>query len=274
MTFNSKLISISRIKESLLCVGLDTDIKKIPEFLQQTSDPIFEFNSGIIQATKDLVCAYKINLAFYESLGKYGWEALERTLNIIPNDVIVIADAKRGDIGNTSALYARAFFETYNFDAITVNPFLGYDSIQPFLEYKDKGVFILTLTSNSGSKDFQYLRVNDKPLYITVAEKILEWNKYGNCGLVVGATHPEELSLVRSLVPDCPILIPGIGAQGGDLESTIKHGCNKDGELALINLSRAVIYASNKKDYADAAYKVALNYYNTIKEYRGLMFKK
>jgi orotidine-5'-phosphate decarboxylase len=274
MNFNQKLLQRSRSVNSLLCIGLDTDINKIPDFLQKKDHPVFDFNSGIIKATKNIVCAYKINLAFYESLGKYGWEVLEKTLDQIPNDIIIIADAKRGDIGNTSALYARAFFETLNFDAITVNPFLGFDSIQPFLEFDNKGVFILTLTSNTGSKDFQYLKIDEKSLYIIVAEKILEWNKKGNCGLVVGATHPEELHKIREIVPDCPILIPGIGAQGGDLESTVKYGCDKNGEMALINLSRAIIYASNKEDYAEAAFNTASENNDKINFYRKSFFNK
>jgi len=171
MKFTEKLISASRANNSLVCVGLDSDLKKLPDCLKNLDDPVSEFNSGIISSTSSHVCAYKLNLAFYEALGKRGWDILEKTLAQIPENIITIADAKRGDIGNTSDLYARAFFETFNFDAITVNPFLGYDSVQPFLEYKDKGIFILTLTSNPGSRDYQYLEIEGKPLYMKTVEK-------------------------------------------------------------------------------------------------------
>jgi orotidine-5'-phosphate decarboxylase len=264
MNFISKLISVSRTNKSLLCIGLDTDYNKLPESIKSVNNPVLEFNSRIINATKDLVCAYKINFAFYESLGTRGWEIIEKTLEMIPKDVITIADAKRGDIGNTSSLYARAFFEYFNFDAVTVNPFLGHDSVQPFLEYKDKGIFILTLTSNPGSKDFQYLKINENPLYLIILEKILEWNNNNNCCLVVGATHPEELLSIRAKAPALPILIPGIGAQGGDLKSTIQAGCGSDNELILINLSRAVLYASKDSNFAEEAAKVASSYKDQI----------
>jgi orotidine-5'-phosphate decarboxylase len=273
MKFTEKLISASRANNSLVCVGLDSDLKKLPDCLKNLDDPVSEFNSGIISSTSSHVCAYKLNLAFYEALGKRGWDILEKTLAQIPENIITIADAKRGDIGNTSDLYARAFFETFNFDAITVNPFLGYDSVQPFLEYKDKGIFILTLTSNPGSRDYQYLEIEGKPLYMKTVEKILKWNVNENCGLVVGATHPDELSEIRFKADKLPLLIPGIGAQGGDLEATIKSGCNRHGELALINLSRAVIYASNKEDYAEKAGLAALDYKNKINNIREPFFK-
>lgn len=273
MKFTEKLISASRVNDSLVCVGLDSDLKKIPACLKSLDDPISEFNSKIISSTCNHVCAYKINLAFYEALGKRGWDILEKTLANIPENIITIADAKRGDIGNTSELYARAFFETFTFDAITVNPFLGYDSVKPFLEYKDKGIFILTLTSNPGSRDYQYLEIDGKPLYMKTVEKILRWNVNENCGLVVGATHTDELSEIRFKADNLPFLIPGIGAQGGDLESTIKSGCNRQGELALINLSRAVIYASDKEDYAEKAGLAALDYKNKINDIRKPFFK-
>jgi orotidine-5'-phosphate decarboxylase len=266
MNFISKLLSASRSNKTILCIGLDTDYNKIPDILKNSENPVLEFNSRIINATKHLVCAYKINFAFYESLGSKGWEIIEKTLKIIPQNIITIADAKRCDIGNTSKLYAKAFFENYNFDAVTVSPFLGFDSVEPFLEYKDKGIFILTLTSNPGSQDFQYLKIDGTPLYIKVLDKILDWNKNNNCGLVVGATHPEELLKIRSSAPSLPILIPGIGAQGGDLQATIRAGCNKDGELVLINLSRAVIYASKDANFAEEAARVTLYYRNQINQ--------
>lgn len=264
MTFVEKIKNSQRKNNSLLCIGLDTDLKKIPVFLKNSNNPILEFNKRIIESTKDIVSAYKINLAFYEALGKNGWEILEKTLEIIPKDILTIADAKRADIGNTSELYAKAFFETLSFDSITVNPYLGYDSIKPFLNYKEKGVFILVLTSNNSSKDFQYLQFEGKPLYQKVLEKVIQWNENLNCAIVVGATHPDELKLIRQLAPTLPFLIPGIGAQGGDLEATIKYGCDANGELALINISRAIIYASTDLDFDEKAREAAIKYNHDI----------
>lgn len=269
MSFVEKIINTQRSKNSLLCIGLDTDLKKIPTFLKSYDDPIFEFNKRIIEQTKDIVCAYKINIAFYEALGSTGWQTLEKTLKIIPKEIITIADAKRGDIGNTSELYAKAFFETFSFDSITVNPYLGYDSVYPFINYNNKGVFILALTSNKGSSDFQYLKIDGKPLYLKVVEKVVEWNQNLNCGVVIGATHPEELKVLREAAPSLPFLIPGIGAQGGDLESTIKYGCDKNKELALINISRAIIYASSDEDFDIKSREITIEYNNKINNIRN-----
>ncbi|MDH4222248.1 MAG: orotidine-5'-phosphate decarboxylase, partial [candidate division Zixibacteria bacterium] len=224
MKFIQKLKSASSKNNSLLCVGLDTELEKIPKFLLVEKDPIFSFNQKIIDATKDLVCAYKPNLAFYEVYGIKGLEALKKTCEYVPEDIPIILDAKRGDIGNTSKMYAKAIFEEFKADGVTLNPYLGEDSLSPFLEYEDKGCFILCLTSNAGAKDFQLLNFEGKPLYKIVAEKILNWNKKGNCGLVVGATYPEQLKEIREMAEELPILIPGVGAQKGDAEKTVKYG--------------------------------------------------
>jgi len=256
MNFNEKLITASRKNKSLLCVGLDPDPELMPGKVS-----VLEFNKAIIDATSDLVCAYKLNLAFYEALGDEGLDALKRSIKYIPDDIPVIGDAKRGDIGNTAKAYARAIFSNYNFDATTVNPYLGFDSIEPFIQYRDKGVFILCRTSNAGAVDFQALRceVEDghRPLFELVALKASQWNTYGNIGLVVGATYPEELRLIRNSHPDMPLLIPGIGAQGGDIASAVRYGVDAQGEKAILNSSRQIIYASRGKDFAQAARRVA-----------------
>lgn len=248
MMFVDKLLSVSRRNKSLLCVGLDPDAMLMPKV------GLLAFNKAIIDATADLVCAYKPNLAFYEALGIEGLKALLKTVEYIPGFIPVIGDGKRGDIGNTSKAYARALFEIFGFDAATVNPYLGYDSIQPFLEHKDKGIFILCRTSNSGAEDFQGLMdANGTPLYSSVALKAREWNAQGNIGLVVGATYPDELKAIRQICPEMPLLIPGIGAQGGDLSSAVKNGIDARGEKAIIAVSRQILYASKEKDFAKAA---------------------
>src|SRR4030042_7013683 len=250
MKFIEKLKSASSKNNSPLCVGLDTELEKIPKFLLGEKDPIFSFNQKTIDSTKDLVCAYKPNLAFYEAYGIKGLEALKKTCEYIPKDIPIILDAKRGDIGNTSKMYAKAIFEEFKADGVTLNPYLGEDSLSPFLEYEDKCCFILCLTSNAGAKDFQLLNFGGKSLYKIVAEKVKTWNKKGNCGLVVGATYPEQLKEIREMAEELPILIPGVGAQKGDAEKTVKYGTDKNGELAIINSSRGVIYASTEKDFA------------------------
>ncbi len=252
--FKTRLNELIQKKKSLLCVGLDTDLEKIPNFLLGEVDPLYIFNKAIIEATHDYAVAFKLNLAFYESLGLPGWELLERTLEEIPKDVLIIADAKRGDIENTGKKYAEAFFKTYPFDAVTVSPYMGMDSVVPFLEYEHKGVFILCLTSNAGSMDFQFLKVENEPLYLKVARKALEWNfLYGNCGLVVGGTHPQETKEVRDLAPGLPFLVPGVGSQGGNLEQVIKYATDEKGQSTLINASRTILYASSERDFAEAA---------------------
>jgi len=256
MNFVEKLTGATRKNRSLLCVGLDSDPELIPDGLS-----IFEFNRAIIDATADLVCAYKPNLAFYEAGGAGGFEALKRTVDYVPDNIPVIADAKRGDIGNTAKAYARAIFSYFNFDAATVNPYLGFDAIDPFIQYHDRGIFILCRTSNAGAVDFQSLRceVEDgqHPLFEIVALKASQWNTYGNIGLVVGATYPDELKQIRLNYPDLPLLIPGIGAQGGDLALTIRYGVDARGEKAIINSSRQIIYASRGSDFAEAARRAA-----------------
>ncbi len=227
MKFIEKLKSASSKNNSLLCVGLDTELEKIPKFLLQEKDPIFAFNQAIIDSTKDLVCAYKPNLAFYEAYGIKGLEALKKTCEYIPRDIPIILDAKRGDIGNTSKMYAKAIFEEFKADGVTLSPYLGEDSLSPFLEYEEKCSFILCLTSNTGAEDFQLLSFDRKFLYKIVAEKVLIWNKKGNCGLVVGATYPEQLKEIREIAQDLPILIPGVGAQKGDVELTVKYGTDE-----------------------------------------------
>ena len=242
-------------------MGLDTDVNKIPEYLfDESEDPVFDFNKAIIDATADLCVAYKPNLAFYESLGLEGWEVLERTVDYIREnypDQFIIADAKRGDIGNTSAAYAKSLFDYYGFDAVTVSPFLGYDSLEPFLKYKDRGVIIICRTSNKGAADFQSLLCQYEgktmPLYEIVALKASQWNTNHNIGLVVGATYPEELKNIRQTHPDMPILIPGVGAQGGDLELAVRYGIDANNRGIIINSSRGIIYASKGADFADAA---------------------
>ncbi len=244
MRFEEKLSKIVKKNNSLLCVGLDIDKDKL------SNQPLLEFNKKIIDETKDLVCAYKLNMAFYETLGKEGYDLLEKTISYIPEEIIIILDGKRNDIGNTAKKYAKSLFETLKCDAVTINPYLGFDGIKPFLDYKDKCSFILCRTSNSSAKDFQDLKV-EKPLYIHVAEKIKQWNTKNNAGAVVGATYPDELREIRGIIgEDMVLLIPGIGAQGGDVEKTIKYGTNKKGENAIINSSRGIIYSKDPRESA------------------------
>ena len=268
MNFMEKLTNATRKNQSLVCIGLDPDPSRMPENIS-----VLAFNKAIIDATAHLVCAYKPNLAFYEAMGREGMEALEQTVKYIPDDIPVICDGKRGDIGNTAKAYARAIFDRLGFDAATVNPYLGFDSVEPFIQYEDKGVFILCRTSNAGAVDFQSLRCESdtgtRPLFELVALKASQWNVNGNIGLVVGATYPDELKVIRNNHPDMPLLIPGIGAQGGDLEITISYGVNAKGEKAIINSSRQIIYASRGKDYAQAAGKAALSLRDEINHYRS-----
>jgi orotidine-5'-phosphate decarboxylase len=263
MNFTDKLLNISRKNKSLLCIGLDPDLELMP-----VAD-VLQFNKDIIDATFDLVCAYKPNLAFYEALGTDGLTILEKTVRYIPGDIPVIGDAKRGDIGNTARAYAKALFSVFGFDAATVNPYLGFDSIEPFIHYQDEGVFILCRTSNQGATDFQDLYTNGLPLYEVVARKAKEWNIYGNIGLVVGATYPEDLKKVRSICPEMCLLIPGVGAQGGDLASAVGYGVDAQGEKAIINVSRQILYASKEKDFAEAARNMAEKIRTQINDYRN-----
>ena len=232
---------------SCLCVGLDTDIRKIPKVFLKDPNPMLSFNKMVIDATKDFCVAYKPNIAFYEALGSRGWEILAETMAYIPKNKFTIADAKRGDIGNTSSLYAEAFFKHFDFDAITVAPYMGEDSIKPFLKYEGKWVIVLALTSNQGSSDFQMLSTPGGLLYEQVLKKTKDWGTPGNLMYVVGATHPDKFSEIRSLVPDHFLLVPGVGAQGGDLEGVLAAGANDECGL-LINSSRGILYAADHND--------------------------
>ncbi len=240
-------------KKSYLCIGLDTDIEKIPKHLLTHADPIFEFNKQIIDATHESCVAYKPNIAFYEALGPKGWESLQKTLDYIPKDIFTIADAKRGDIGNTSSFYAKAFFKQMNFDSITVAPYMGADSVKPFLEFKNKWVILLAHTSNTGSADFQLLESKEgRKLYEEVILKSQKWATPDQLMYVVGATRADKIGEIRKLAPHHFFLVPGVGAQGGDLEAVSKYGMNKQCGL-LVNSSRAIIYASSGEDFAEAA---------------------
>lgn len=273
MTFLQKLRHIQRKNNSLLCIGLDTDVTKVPESLYAYSDPQYEFNRRIIDATKDLVCAYKLNIAFYESAGEHGWYTVHQTLARIPEEIVTIGDAKRGDIANSAEKQAHLLCGDWEFAATTVNPLMGKDSVEPFYRRRDQCAFILTLTSNPGAKDFQYLKVKGKPLYEEIVRKAKEWNTKKNIGLVVGATRPAELKRVRALAADMPILIPGVGAQKGDLEAAVRYGCDKNGELAIMNVGRSIVYASHNDDFASRARETAMKYRDMINGYREQYFK-
>jgi orotidine-5'-phosphate decarboxylase len=248
-----ELVEQIRIKKSFLCVGLDTDISKIPAHLLNTEDPIFEFNKAIIDATKDFCVAYKPNIAFYECHGPKGWESLKKTLDYIPKNIFTIADAKRGDIGNTSTYYAKTYFEYLNCDSVTVAPYMGEDSVTPFLEFENKWVILLALTSNIGALDFQFMTdTKGEQLYKKVLRKSAKWGTAENMMYVVGATRAEGIGEVRKLVPDHFFLVPGVGAQGGSLEDVTEYGWNKDCGL-LVNSSRGILYASNGTDFAEKA---------------------
>ena len=269
MDFNEKLMNATENNNSLLCIGLDPD----PELMPSKMD-VFKFNKAIIDATSNLVCAYKLNLAFYEALDG-GIDAMKRTVKYIPANIPVIGDAKRGDIGNTARAYAKAIFDNLNFDATTVNPYLGFDTVEPFIEYWDRGVFILCRTSNPSAVDFQSLPLETEhrrlPLFEIVALRAAQWNKHGNIGLVVGATYPEELKLIRHNHPDMPLLIPGIGAQGGDIASAVRYGVNPGGRKAILSSSRQIIYASKEKDFAQAARQAASSLREQINYYRAAL---
>lgn len=242
------------VKQSFLCVGLDTDLNKIPQHLKKEKDPVFEFNKQIIDATHQYAVAYKPNLAFYEALGAAGWESLQKTIEYIPDEIFTIADAKRGDIGNTSTMYAQAFFETLGFDSITVAPYMGEDSITPYLEFEGKWAIVLGATSNKGAIDFQDLMLerSSQKLYEKVIKKSSEWGSPDNMMYVVGATRPEVLMKVRTMLPNHFFLIPGVGAQGGNLEAVCKYGMNSQAGI-LVNSSRGIIYADGSQDFARIA---------------------
>ncbi|WP_068473856.1 orotidine-5'-phosphate decarboxylase [Saccharicrinis aurantiacus] len=263
-------------KKSFLCVGLDTDIAKIPQHLKETTDPIFAFNKEIIDATQEFTVAYKPNLAFYESMGVEGWNSLDKTVKYIKNnypEIFVIADAKRGDIGNTSNMYAKAFFDTMDFDSVTVAPYMGEDSVKPFMTYLDKWVILLALTSNKGAADFQYVTEGDERLFEKVIKKSSEWGTEENLMYVVGATKAEKLQEIRNIIPNHFLLVPGVGAQGGSLKEVAENGLNSKCGL-LVNSSRGIIYASNQEDFAvkagEAAKEVQLEMADLLKA-KGLL---
>lgn len=277
-----QLVEQISLKQSYLCVGLDTDIDKIPKHLQSNADAVFEFNKKIIHATKDLCVAYKINTAFYEAMGLKGWQAIEKTVNYIPSTHFKIADAKRGDIGNTSSQYAKAFFETLSFDAITVAPYMGEDSIKPFLEYKNKWTIVLGLTSNPGAADFELQKIHTDTddfqegvhtrkhktnyLYENVLQTAKKWGSPENLMFVIGATQANQLENIRSIIPDNFLLIPGVGFQGGSLQEVSKALLTKDCGI-LINVSRAIIYAGEKENFAEEARAIALQYQQEMQQY-------
>lgn len=254
-----ELIHTIRQKKSYLCIGLDTDITKIPSHLLTEKDPVFAFNKAIIDATKNVCVSYKINTAFYESMGVKGWESLQRTVEYIPAEVLTIADAKRGDIGNTSAQYAKTFFETYNFDAVTVTPYMGADSIRPFLEYRNKWTILLALTSNPGAADFELQQTGDEYLYEKVIKTSMKWGTPDNLMFVVGATQSDSFARIRAICPDNFYLVPGVGTQGGNLREISEKAMSKDIGL-LVNVSRAIIFASDKYDFAEQAATMAQKY--------------
>lgn len=248
-----QLFNLIKQKQSFLCVGLDTDLAKIPAFLLEKEDPVFSFNKAIVDATLPYVVAYKPNLAFYEVMGTKGWESLAKTVNYIRSlnqPVFLIADAKRGDIGNTSAMYAKTFFETMDFDAVTLSPYMGFDTVAPFLEYRDKWAILLALTSNPGAGDFQLFEDSKgNRLFEKVIETSLRWANNDQLMYVVGATKAEALADIRKIIPNHFLLVPGVGAQGGNLQDVARHGLNKSCGL-LVNSSRGIIYASGKTDFA------------------------
>lgn len=272
MNFKDKLKIISLKNNSLVCVGLDSDIGKIPSAVQKQEHPQSTFNKAIIEATHDYVCAYKPNTAFYESRGERGIEALKITCDFIKThypQIPIIIDAKRADIGNTNEGYAKFIFDYLNADAITVHPYLGKEALKPFLERKDKGIFILCRTSNPGAGELQDLMIDGKPLYQKLAQNIVtEWNYNDNCGLVVGATYPAELEIVRRMIGNLPILIPGVGAQGGDVEKTVKAGVDHQKLNAVINSSRGIIFAGDGPDYADKARQETIKLKEEINKFR------
>lgn len=270
MTFIETIEAAWERNNSMLCVGLDPDLNKIPEHLRKNDAPLFPFSKAIVDSTADLVCAFKPQIAYYSALGSE--HDLEMTIEHIHENhpgIAVILDAKRGDIGSTAKMYAQEAFDRFKADAVTVNPYMGTDTLQPFLDREDKGVIILCRTSNPGSKDIQDLNSNGKKLYQIVAEKaVREWNYNGNVLLVVGATYPKELKEIRSIVGDMPLLVPGIGAQGGDVERTVTNGKNGNGTGMIINSSRSIIYAGKGDDFAEAARIAAAELRDEINRYR------
>ncbi len=260
------LVEIIRRKKSVLCVGLDTDLSKIPAHLIGEEDPAFAFNKAIIDATKEFAVAYKINTAFYEAQGIRGWQTMQRTLEYIPKDIFTIADAKRGDIGNTSEQYAKTFFETYPYDSVTVAPYMGEDSVRPFLGFEGKWAIVLGLTSNAGSADFQLQPSGEGLMYERVLRTVASWGTPENTMFVIGATRKEQLQHVRGMLPEHFFLIPGVGAQGGDVPTVCRNAMNNDGGI-LINVSRGIIYASRERNFEEAVAEAAANYQKEMAEF-------
>ena len=259
-----QLIHQIKEKKNYLCIGLDTDLTKIPEHLRSSPNAVVEFNKAIIDATKNFCVCYKINTAFYEAMGIKGWQALEETVQYIPQTHFTIADAKRGDIGNTSAQYAKTFFEVYNFDAVTVAPYMGEDSIRPFLDYNDKWTIVLGLTSNKGARDFELQKAGNDYVYEVVLKTVKQWGTPENLMFVIGATQAQQLQNIRGILPEHFLLVPGVGFQGGSLSEVSKYGLNKDAGL-LVNVSRAIIYASEDEDFAKEAAVIASQYAEEMK---------
>ncbi|MCB0696342.1 MAG: orotidine-5'-phosphate decarboxylase [Chitinophagaceae bacterium] len=260
------LIQTIRDKKSVLCVGLDTDLTKIPQHLVSEPDPAFAFNKAIIDATKDYTVAYKLNTAFYEAQGIKGWESMQKTLAYIPKDIFTIADAKRGDIGNTAEQYAKTFFHTYPFDSVTVAPYMGEDSVKPFMQFDGHWAIVLGLTSNKGSADFQLQPSGNELVYEKVLKTVASWGSPDNTMFVIGATRKEQLQHVRSLLPEHFFLVPGVGAQGGDVATVCSNAMNNDAGI-LINVSRGVIYVSNGTDFAEKAGEAAADYQQQMAAY-------
>lgn len=266
MTFLEKVRSAQARNSSFLCVGLDTDHRKIPEILKGEKNPVAAFNKAIVEATRDFACSYKLNMAYYEAYGTRGFDAVEQTLSAIGDHIVSIGDVKRGDIGNTSEQYAYAYQEMFSFDSITINALMGYDGVEPFLRREDRGIFFLGLTSNPGARDFEYLELaNGKRFYEQMTDTVREWNgAKQNCGLVVGATKPEELRALRERAPELPFLIPGVGTQGGSMEDVLSANGNG---IALINVSRGIAGASTGSDFAEAAAKAAEKYVAQMRDF-------
>ncbi|MEZ5015474.1 MAG: orotidine-5'-phosphate decarboxylase [Flavipsychrobacter sp.] len=262
----ASLVKAIKEKKSVLCVGLDTDLNKIPKHLLEEDDPVFAFNKAIIDATKEYTVAYKINTAFYEAQGIKGWESMAKTLDYIPDNIFTIADAKRGDIGNTAEQYAKTFFETYPFDSVTVAPYMGEDSVQPFMKFEGKWAIVLGLTSNKGSADFQLQQSGDEQLYEKVLKTVASWGSDENTMFVIGATREDQLQHVRSLLPNHFFLVPGVGAQGGTVANVCENAMNDDAGI-LINVSRGVIYVSGERDFAEKAGIAAADYQQQMAAY-------
>ncbi len=264
MSFD-KLTESIRKRDSNLCIGLDPAVEKLPEFLSEYEDAVLEFNTRIIEATSEVACAYKLNTAFYESLGENGWSTFGETIARIPDDVYIIADCKRSDVGNSAKQYAQTFFGYFDVDAATVNPYMGYDSLEPFISYKGKDIFALAVTSNRGAEDFQLMEFGGKKFYEIVLEKLSGWNTKGNIGAVVGATKNEQLAEIRSAYRDMPLLVPGVGAQGGSVEA-VAEAVSSEGAPVIVNVSRGIIFAGDDEKFAEKVREKAFYYSALLKK--------